>query len=87
MLLFTNSEKGTNFVLDNHNGEVTFATSRDMQTLTKFTKFVGGLEYLVLPDYKTVVKFRNFVKTGVLKGVAMPELRSTLTNEYPEYFI
>ncbi|PNX47335.1 MAG: hypothetical protein BV457_05885 [Thermoplasmata archaeon M9B1D] len=87
MLVFKNNEKGTYFFVDNKNGEVNFLTEKEFSVFYKFSHIFGGIEYLRLPDYKTVQQFRRIIKKGILKDVHHKDTKKVLMKEYPEFFI
>lgn len=87
MLVFKNDEKGTYFFVDNKNGEVNFLTQKEFSVFRKFSHLFDGIEYLILPDYKTVQQFRRTIKKGILKDVHYKDTKKVLIKEYPEFFI
>ena len=87
MLIFKNKEKSTHFAVNNSTNEVIYVYPRELGTLYKFSTMFGGLEYLELPDLKTVQQFRKLVKTGILQNVPYAETRQYFLQNYPELFI
>jgi hypothetical protein len=87
MLIFRNAEKDTTFIVDNIRSKIIHVTSKDLQGFYKFPHLVGELDFLDLPDYKTVVKFRKLVESRMLEEVTLEDTRKYLLENYPEYFI
>ena len=87
MLIFKNKEKGTHFAVNNSTNEVIYMYPRELGTLHKFSALFGGLEYLELPNLKTVQQFRKLTKTGILQNVPYIETRQYFLQNYPELFI
>ena len=67
MLIFINKEKDTYFAVNNETSEVIYVTPRELSTLKKFSKMLDNLDYLELPNFRTVQKFRNLVKKRYFK--------------------
>ena len=87
MLIFINKEKDTYFAVNNETNKVMYVTSRELSTLKKFSKMLGNLDYLELPNFKTVQKFRNLVKKGILNNIAFNNIKQYFLDNYPELFI
>ena len=87
MLIFINKEKDTYFAVNNETSEVIYVTPRELSTLKKFSKMLGDLDYLELPDFRTVQKFRNLVKKGILNNIAFNNTKQYFLDNYPELFI
>ncbi|HET8689669.1 MAG TPA: hypothetical protein VFM18_23935 [Methanosarcina sp.] len=87
MLIFRNKSSGNYFAVENQSGTVTKLNNGHISLLAKLEGTVGPLEYLDLPDLKTVNEFRKHLKKGILKDVPITETKHYLKQHYPEYFI
>jgi len=87
MLFFKNLEKGTTFFVDTVHNKVLFCTIKEYLVFRKFKDCFNGIEYLSLPNLKTVHKFRKIVKTGVVHGMNEQQAKAYLIDQYPELFI
>jgi hypothetical protein len=87
MLIFINKEKDTYFAVNNETSEVIYVAPRELSILKKFSKMLGDLDYLELPNFKTVQKFRNLVKKGILNNIAFNNTKQYFLDNYPELFI
>ena len=87
MLIFINKEKNTYFAVNNETSEVIYVTPKELSTLKKFSKMFGDLYHLELPNFKTVQKFRNLVKKGILNNIAFTDTKQYFLNNYPELFV
>lgn len=86
MLVFINKASSNAFFVDHLNSKLLFLTVSDHRTFRKFANFLR-IEYITLPDLKTVHRFRKIVESGALVNVAEPDFKQFILSNYPEYFI
>lgn len=90
MLLFKNRQSGNYFAVDNKRSKVEFLPDpavRIFRIFTRYSHYLGNLEFLELPDTDTVKQFRKIVEKGALKNVDINDTRAFILQNYPEYFI
>ena len=87
MLLFKNRQSGNYFAVDNKRSKVEFLPAPAVRIFTRYSHYLGNLEFLELPDIAAVKQFRKIVEKGALKDVDINDTRSFILQNYPEYFI
>ena len=87
MLLFKNRQSGNYFAVDNKRSKVEFLPVTAVRIFTRYSHYLGNLEFLELPDIAAVKQFRKIVEKGDLKDVDINDTRSFILQNYPEYFI
>ena len=87
MLLFKNKASGNYFGVNNQLGKVEFLSAPTARAFEKYSHYFDGIDYLELQDMKTVKQFRKIISSGILKDIPLPETKSFLINNYPEFFI
>ena len=87
MLFFKNVEKDTIFIVDTIQNKVLFCTNKDYHTFNRFKDCFGGIDCLLLPNLKTVHKFRKIVETGAVHSMNEQQAKAYFLNRYPELLI
>ena len=87
MLLFINEETYNHFAVHNELGKIEFMSAPVVRGFKKYSHYVGGIEYLRVPDLKTVKAFRKVISKGILKDVPMENTKTFLVSNFPEFFI
>ena len=84
MLLFQNAEKLTYFGVDQYHNKVVYAPARVASWLVHTMQYTN---ILVLPDLKTITRFRRLIAKGAIHNLPDDQARAKLIDDYPEYFI
>jgi hypothetical protein len=86
MLLFQNKESGIYFFVDLETSSIVAVPSQTSRLFLNHAKALE-LHILVLPNYKTLQKFKKLVKHNKYKNMKSSELHQTLIDMHPELFV
>lgn len=87
ILLFKNEASGNHFLVNHKDSKVVKLNLSAADVFIDYADFIGGVDIISLPNLPTVRKFRKVVETGLLTNVPDDQLKATIYENYPEYFI